>query len=214
MRQANTSNQPKAAATPRHAALRPIGWVEVALVCAAMATIAVGALSVRLGPRWAERLFFRAPRGIVIHHTATGARVKGRTVNAKLISEWHQRRGWGANYRGHEFHIGYNYVILPDGTIEEGRPEWMRGAHTRGHNDYLGICLVGNFDPASNPHGEAFPERPTQDQLDALTQLLRDLLTKYDLSVHDIYRHSDLGATKCPGDRFPMAEVIGAIEEN
>lgn len=193
---------------------RRLGWGEAALLLAALLTIVVGGLSVHLGPRWPRRLLFRAPGGIVIHHTATGAYVKGRRVDVKLISQWHESRGWGAEYRGEEFHIGYHYVILPDGTVQPGRPEWMRGAHTRGHNDYLGICLVGNFDTASNPDGVEQPARPTEAQIAALVKLLRDMLTKYRLTTGDIYRHSDLGATACPGDRFPMEEVIRRVKEN
>jgi hypothetical protein len=192
---------------------RRIGWLEAALLLAALLTIVVGGLSVRLGPRWPRRVFFRAPAGIVIHHTATGAYVKGRRVDADLISEWHEHRGWGAEYRGEDYHIGYHYVILPDGTVQAGRPEWMRGAHARGHNDFLGICLVGNFDPDSNPDGSQQPDRPTDEQLDALVGLLRDLLTKYRLTTGDIYRHSDLGATVCPGERFPMEEVIRRVKQ-
>ena len=190
---------------------RRIGWWEAALLLAALLTIVVGGLSVHLGPRWPRRVFFRAPVGIVIHHTATAAYVKGRRVDANLISEWHEKRGWSAEYRGEDFHIGYHYVILPDGTVQSGRPEWMRGAHARGHNDFLGICLVGNFDPDSNPDGAQQPDRPTDEQLDALVGLLRDLLTKYRLTSADICRHSDIGATVCPGERFPMEEVIRRV---
>ena len=50
-------------------------------------------------------------------------------------------------------HIGYHFLILPDGTVERGRPESMWGAHTRDHNDTLGICLVGDFDRRDNPRG-------------------------------------------------------------
>lgn len=188
-----------------------VNRVAVALLVVALLTIAVGGLATRLGPRWARRLFFRAPAGIVIHHSASPAVVEGKTVNARLIEEWHARRGFSSEYRGHDYHVGYHYIILPDGTVEQGRPEWMQGAHTRGYNDYLGICLVGNFDPDSNPGCAQQPCRPTEAQLDALVKLLRDLVMKYHLRVSDIHRHSDLGCTVCPGERFPMEEVIRRV---
>ena len=36
-----------------------------------------------------------------------------------------------------------HYVILEDGTVEAGRPQYWKGSHARGHNDALGICLIG-----------------------------------------------------------------------
>ena len=180
--------------TSRYSPAGSIGWIEAVLVLAALGAIMVGALAMRLGPRWPRRLFFRAPAGIVIHHTATGA------------------RGFRAEYRGQSYHIGYHYLILPDGTVQRGRPDWMMGAHTGGHNDYLGICLVGNFDSASNPAGREKPSTPTKEQLGALVKLLTDLLVKYRLHAEDIYRHSDLAPTACPGDRFPMKEVLRRVK--
>jgi len=193
---------------------RTVNWVAVGLLVAALLTVTVGGLATRLGPRWARRLFFRAPAGIVLHHSASPAVLEGRPVNAERIAKWHEERGFSAEYRDREFHLGYHYVILPDGSVESGRPEWMLGAHTRGYNDYLGVCLVGNFDPESNPHCDQHPCRPTDEQLDALVILLRELLTKYGLSAADIHRHSELGATVCPGERFPMEEVVRRVAEN
>ncbi len=183
------------------------GRIEVALLAAAVLIVAVGGLSMRLGPRWPRRLFFRGPAGIVIHHTATGARVKGHVVDAERIACWHEQRGFSAEYRGRVYHIGYHYVILPDGTLQRGRPEWMMGAHTYGYNDYLGICLVGNFDSHTNPSGAQQPARPTTAQMATLKSLLRDLMIKYRLRPEDIHAHCELAATACPGDRFPIDEL-------
>lgn len=57
-------------------------------------------------------------------------------------------------YWGQIYHIGYHYIILPDGTLESGRPEKCKGAHAVGYNDYLGICLIGDFSPGDNINGE------------------------------------------------------------
>ncbi len=183
------------------------GRAEAVLLVAALLILAVGGLSVRLGPRWPRRLFFRGPAGIVIHHTATGAVVEGHTVDADRIARWHEQRGFSAEYRGEVYHIGYHYVILPDGTLQRGRPEWMLGAHTSGYNDYLGICLVGNFDSGANPDRAQQPAEPTPEQMATLESLLRDLLTKYRLRPEDVYGHCELAATACPGDRFPLDEL-------
>jgi N-acetyl-anhydromuramyl-L-alanine amidase AmpD len=185
--------------------------VAIVLLLATVATVAVGGLTMRLGPRWPRRLLFRGPAGIVVHHTATGSVVDGQRVDAGTISAWHEQRGFAAEYRGHTYFIGYHYVILPDGTVQQGRPEWMIGAHTYGYNDYLGVCLVGNFDRGANPAGTQQPARPTDAQMDALTDLLGDLMTKYRLQPEDIHGHGELGATACPGDRFPMEELRGKL---
>ncbi len=75
--------------------------------------------------------------------------------NAAMITKWHLQRGWRT--------IGYHYVILNgwldsgmynrafDGHLETGRPlddngiiePDEAGAHTRGWNDCIGVCLIG-----------------------------------------------------------------------
>lgn len=190
---------------------RSAGRVALVLLMISLAIVAVGGLTMRLGPRWPRRLLFRGPGGIVIHHTATPGVADGHRVDAERIATWHEQRGFAAEYRGRVYTIGYHYVILPDGTVEQGRPEWMTGAHTYGYNDYLGICLVGNFDSGANPAGGQQPARPTAAQMEALKKLLGDLLTKYRLRPEDVRGHGELGATACPGDRFPMDELRDAL---
>src|SRR5437016_681095 len=91
------------------------------------------------------------PGGIIIHHSAVPPFPDGRPIDAKLIDEIHRERGYNAFYWGRFYHIGYHYVILPDGTVQQGRPEHCRGAHAQGYNSYIGICLVGDFSSKDNP---------------------------------------------------------------
>src|SRR5215469_2691225 len=79
------------------------------------------------------------PSGIVIHHLAVPPEIVPH-LRIGEIDDLHRNRGYGAFFWGRLFHIGYHYVILPDGTILRGRPERLRGAHTFGYNHYLGIC--------------------------------------------------------------------------
>ncbi len=73
---------------------------------------------------------------IVVHCSDTPT---GRDVTAAEIHKWHKDRGWDG--------IGYHYVIRIDGTVENGRPEYWKGAHASGHNkDSIGICLIGQGD--------------------------------------------------------------------
>jgi len=62
---------------------------------------------------------------------------QGRGDNAETIHKWHINPPH--NYDG----IGYHYVILEDGTIENGRPEYWSGAHAYPQNKAIGICLIG-----------------------------------------------------------------------
>lgn len=97
------------------------------------------------------------PSGIVIHHSALSAKDLAQfpgPADASVINVLHQKRGFGTICHGRVYHIAYQYVILPNGTIQSGRPENCEGAHTLGHNDTLGICLIGNFSTLANPDGQ------------------------------------------------------------
>ena len=184
-----------------------IGPTALALV--ALAIVAAGGMAARCGTGWARVLWQRHPRGIVIHHSASCAVTGGRLVGVADIDRWHAHRGWGQSTATGEYHVGYHYVILADGTVQSGRPEWMAGAHTVGHNDCLGICLVGNFSSsAAGPAG-----RPTHKQLDSLVHLLVRLLRKHHLEVGDIHRHRDLARTACPGDQMPFEAVLARVKK-
>ena len=51
------------------------------------------------------------------------------------IHQMHLDFGWN---------IGYHKVILRNGEIENGRPEYWEGAHVKGKNRVsLGVCLIG-----------------------------------------------------------------------
>ncbi len=173
------------------------------LLLSAAAVVGAGVAAYRHGPQWPRVLLHRPP-GVVIHHSATGATAGGRTVDADFIDLAHERRGWGITDGEVEYHIGYHYVILPDGTIENGRPEWLPGAHATGANEYVGICLVGNFSTTGNPAGAEQPARPTEAQMRSLTKLVQSLMRKYRFGADRVYGHRDFVATDCPGDRFPM----------
>ena len=75
--------------------------------------------------------------------------------NSIVIDSWHRQNGWKG--------IGYHAVILNgqitskcfnkhfDGLVESGRPfddnsrieGWETGAHTKGNNNRIGVCLIG-----------------------------------------------------------------------
>ncbi len=108
--------------------------------------------------------------------------------DVEVIRDWHVNgNGWSD--------IGYHAVILnghrknstdydenADGLIEMGRPLEKKGAHCYGHNDSLGICLIGV---------EAF----TVNQYYSLRQLIDVWRQLYDVPVAMIKGHRDFQLT-------------------
>lgn len=117
---------------------------------------------------------------IVIHHVGD----IDRDVGAAEIHEWHKSNGWSG--------IGYHYVIRKDGTIERGRPKKTIGSHAYGFNKTsIGINIVGDFEQAN----------PTNEQIEAVAQLIAELCAIYDLvpTPDTVKGHRDLMPTTCPG---------------
>jgi hypothetical protein len=123
---------------------------------------------------------------IILHHS----QYKHGT-NAKEIKSWHKQRGFSD--------IGYHYVILKDGTIEEGRDLDLVGAHCSGSNEEsIGICIDGNFSV----------QIPLPAQIIALDKLVGYLFTLYDWNPYSewherIRYHRDADEDNpCPGVNF------------
>ncbi len=152
------------------------------------------------------------PRGIVIHHSATPPTLNGRPVDVAVLDAMHAERGFSITDKdGKVYHVGYHFVIQQDGTVLTARPETLPGAHTRNHNDMLGISLIGNFQASDNHHNSKGPVVPPPPQLAAAEKLTRELMAKYHLPLNTIYLHRDLNNTDCPGDMFPRAQFMQAL---
>lgn len=127
---------------------------------------------------------------IAIHCSATPA---GRDIGAADIRRWHRERGWRD--------IGYHYVIRLDGTVEEGRPDDMPGAHEPKINrSSIAICLVGGSpEPGTPAHRKGLGENTyTPAQWKALEALVRKLHAKHPRAT--VLGHRDVpGVAKaCP----------------
>ncbi len=146
----------------------------------------------------------REPDGIVVHHSATKPS-RQRFVTVESIDREHQARGLGAVFEGKVYHIAYHYLIMPDGKVLPGRPELCRGGHTRlwRYNRWVGICLVGYFDPQWRHKKH---RRPTKKQMDALIELSASLMDKYNFGVTHVLPHRMINPTECPGKSFPWTE--------
>jgi N-acetylmuramoyl-L-alanine amidase len=92
--------------------------------------------------------------------------------------------------------IGYHYVILGSGEVQNGRPEFIQGAHARGHNENtIGICLIGD-------------DEPTVLQSVALAKLVKSILERHPITV--ICGHNELDDNKtCPN--FDVQEWVNRM---
>ena len=123
------------------------------------------------------------PRKVVIHHTAG---TKGGATIVKRIQRDHQNnRGWTD--------IGYHFLVSPDGTVFEGRPENVKAAHVAGANSYcLGISAIGHYsnyrcdDPCWN----------------SIVRLTAYACKRYGISPENIIGHTDMANKDCPGRRI------------
>lgn len=101
---------------------------------------------------------------------------QGRGDDASTIHDWHLERSWAG--------IGYHWVILEDGTLQMGRPEYWVGAHASGDNsDSIGIVLIGK-------------DEFTKDQYAALYILIRAIMKRY--GRLEVAGHCDYSDKPCP----------------
>lgn len=124
---------------------------------------------------------------IIIHCSATEA---GNNIKAADIKKWHTdpKSKGGNGWKD----IGYHYVVDLDGTIEQGRPLDVVGAHVKNHNaNTIGICYVGGL-----RNGVAADTR-TMAQREALKHLIKSLLVVFP-TVKKVTGHRDYAAKACP----------------
>lgn len=120
--------------------------------------------------------------GIIVHCSDSP---QGRGDNAETIDRWHKERGFKRIYKNKTYHIGYHYVILESGIIENGRPLEITGAHASGFNDYIGICLIGR---------KSF----TEEQMVGLEQLIKGLKVQFSIKSENIIGHYAVSHKTCP----------------
>ena len=153
------------------------------------------------------------PPGIVLHASLSPGKVHGVPIDAARLEEIHaeDHPNWATTFEGKVYHIGYHYVILPDGTVQQGRPDHCIGCHAPHYNTWLGICVVGCFDPSVHRHWK--PSRPTAAQFAALISLCERLMSQYHIPPENVLRHRDTKQTWCPGRRFPYEAVMAKLKQ-
>ena len=113
---------------------------------------------------------------IIIHCSAVRP---GQVSGFREIDRWHRQRGF-------KYGCGYHKISRRDGTIEEGRPLEMIGAHCLHRNQHsIGICYEGGLDVNGNP-----ADTRTEVQKVAMRQLLEDLHEQFPEAViagHNVF---------------------------
>ena len=120
---------------------------------------------------------------VIVHCTATP---EGRHTTVEDVRRWHLDRGWSD--------IGYHYLIYLDGTVHEGRPLEIQGAHCRGQNkNSIGIAYVGGIDKVNFKPKDT----RTEEQKEALVDMLEFFKIAHTPEAV-IYGHRDFASKACP----------------
>lgn len=137
---------------------------------------------------------------IMLHCTATA---EGREVDFDDLYQWHYvDNGWSD--------VGYHYLIMLGGTIQECRDITKQGAGCSGQNhDTIHITYAGGLEAGT---GRSKDTR-TQAQIDSTIWLIKKLAEKYDDldDRRDIVGHNQFAAKDCPCFNVP-AWVDDVIE--
>ena len=129
---------------------------------------------------------------LIVHHSASPLSTRFRDIVAWHTKPKPQGRGWPM--------VGYHRIILADGSIREGRPLNVRGAHAPPNKGRIGICLVGDNTKA----GQKWT-RQQKATLRRFCQAARVLYPQLRIVGHrDVMRP---GYTECPG--LSVADLLG-----
>ena len=122
---------------------------------------------------------------IILHCSATP---EGKNFTVEDIDRWHRHdRHWKNG-------CGYHFVVHLDGSIHQGRPLEMVGAHCEGHNAHsIGICYIGGY----AQDGKTPKDTRTELQKRAIRELVAKL--RRDFPCCRVTGHRDYNRKKaCP----------------
>lgn len=130
------------------------------------------------------------PTYICLHHSAVS--YKRNKDQFKANNRYHKEK-W--NFKSSlGYYLGYNWEISARGKARQARKNGDQTAacYQSNMNDgrCIHICLDGNFDI----------ERPTNQQIFALRDLLRKLVGEYEIKRDNIVMHTDYAPKTCPGN--------------
>lgn len=146
-----------------------------------------------------EGLIDHEPVRITIHHTGVAAN-PSRSLAEKLVSlqGFSQRSELLADGRVKDAwaDIPYHFYVGANGNVAEGRAVEFVGDTNTNYDPtgHIGIAVEGNFNI----------ETPSDDQIDALVQLIRELKGRFEISITNIETHLDFAQTACPGTNMTL----------
>jgi len=132
-------------------------------------------------------------KGIIVHCAATRPDWLAQSTLKDQVDQirmWHKDRGWRD--------IGYHIIIGRQGDVEYGRPFGTAGAHAKGHNDDIGICLIGGFGSDAD---DVATDHYTSAQLDTLYRTIKELQERHSIPNARVIGHNRVSAKACPGFR-------------
>lgn len=119
---------------------------------------------------------------IIIHCAATP---EGKSFTVADIDRWHRQRGWKG--------IGYHFVIYLDGSVHNGRPIELVGAHCLGHNaNSIGVCYIGGC----TADGKRPKDTRTPAQKSSLVRLVTELRRQFPKAT--VHGHCEFANKACP----------------
>lgn len=139
---------------------------------------------------------------IILHHTTEPsiATYKGPETIFKMAESQMTIRNWSK--------ISWHYAVSPDGLIWMGMPLNEQASHAvKRNHDSVSVLLVINGDK----------EMPTEPQKRALGILLRDLLTKFQLTAEENFSdqkgfHRNYYRKTCPGNNITKELILNCIK--
>jgi hypothetical protein len=129
-----------------------------------------------------------SPQRMIVHHSyiPNQSQYKG-AASIRGIQNYHMD---GETTKWND--IGYHFLIGPEGTIYQGRPETVVGAHCSPNTNSVGICMIGDYDPGKDPIPPVMEE--------SLIKLLSWLAANYRIDPrNNLYGHCDFSPKSCPG---------------
>jgi hypothetical protein len=121
---------------------------------------------------------------VVLHHSGNSGR-----KDPKEIQLFHMKE------KGYD-DLAYQYVILPDGKIAEGRYLAHKGAANAAVNTgKIGVLVAGDFEPGLFDFSD---DEPTAAQLVSTRRLVTALKAEFS-TLSRLVGHKDLKDTECPG---------------
>lgn len=139
------------------------------------------------------------PNKITIHHDGVNvASSVDPLKKMKALQAFSQRKERLSNGKMKKAwsDIPYHFLVFPNGEIYEGRSIDYIGDTNTNYNPqgHILIDVVGNFEV----------QKPTNKQLNSLSQLLEYLMGKYNIYKDSIGLHKDYAKTSCPGKNLSV----------